>query len=121
MGLRLSKEYGVNPSIDMCFVCGEEIDIILFGTSYKDENGKTAQAPTKICSGRLCKKCEEFIERGYVFFIVVKDGQSGKNPRRSGPIVQIKKEVAKEMFNADVQNINYLEESAYKQIFVENA
>ena len=121
MGLRLSKEHGVNPSIDTCFVCGEEIDLILFGTSYKDENGKTAKAPAKICSGRLCKKCEELIERGYVFFIVVKDGKPCKNPQRSGPIVQMKKEVAKEMFHDGVHNINYLEESAYKQIFVENA
>ena len=53
MGIRLSKEHGVNSSIDTCFICGKETNILLLGTSYKDENGKTAKAPLKICTGDI--------------------------------------------------------------------
>ena len=40
MGIYLSKQFGINPSIDTCFICGKETSVVLFGTSYKDKNGK---------------------------------------------------------------------------------
>ena len=45
MSFRISKEYGVNPSINTCFICCKETNLILFGTSYKDEDNKIAKAP----------------------------------------------------------------------------
>lgn len=44
MSLTLSKEHGVNSSVSCCEVCGAEIGVVLFGASYKDQKGKTAEA-----------------------------------------------------------------------------
>ena len=118
MGVRISEKYGLNPSIDTCFICGKETKLVLFGTSYKDENGKTAKAPMKTCTGDICDDCKEIIEEGGIFFIAVKDGESGKNPWRTGQIGALKEEAVQRMFpNFPYQKINYIEESMYKQIF----
>ena len=118
MSLIISEEHGVNPSIDTCFICGKETNIILFGTSYKDENGKTAKAPMKTCTGGLCDDCQKIIDEGGIFFIAVKDGEYGNNPYRTGQIGALKEEAVQRMFpDFHYQKINYIEETAYKQIF----
>lgn len=49
----LSEKYGVNPSIEICTVCGEDLNnIILFG-KLKDD----IEAPKQVCLGGLCDKC----------------------------------------------------------------
>lgn len=55
----LSKKYGLNSSVEICHVCGKEMDIVLFGASYKDENGESAEAPPKICQslGKSWRNC----------------------------------------------------------------
>lgn len=118
MGITFSKEYGVNPSVDTCFICGKETNLVLFGTSYKDENGKTAEAPRNVCTGQLCDDCQKVINEGGIFFIVVKDGERGNNPYRTGQIGALKEEAVQKMFpDFPYKKINYIEESAYKQIF----
>lgn len=48
----LSETHGVNPSIEVCVVCEEDLGIILFG-KLKDD----VEAPKQVCLGRLCDKC----------------------------------------------------------------
>lgn len=118
MSLRINEKVGINPSIDTCFICGKETNIILFGTSYKDENGKTAKAPMKTCTGGLCGTCQKVIDEGGIFFIAVKDGERGINPYRTGQVTALKEEAVKRIFpDFPYQKINYIEETAYKQIF----
>ena len=118
MSITLSKEHGINPSVDTCFICGKETNIILFGTAYKDENGKTVKAPQKVCTGDICDDCKKIIDEGGIFFIAVKDGETGKNPYRTGQISALKEEAVQRIFpDFPYQKINYIEESAYKQIF----
>lgn len=118
MSITLSKEYGINPSVDTCFICGKETSLVLFGASYKDENGKTAEAPRTVCSGGLCDTCQKVIDEGGIFFIAVKDGERGNNPYRTGQIGALKEEAVQRMFpDFPYKKINYIEESAYKQIF----
>lgn len=118
MSVKISKEHGINPSMDTCFICGKKTNIILFETAYKDENGKTAKAPMKTCTGGLCETCQKVIDQGGIFFIAVKDGESGNNPWRTGQIGALKEEAVQRMFpDFSYQKINYIEESAYKQIF----
>lgn len=122
MGVRISKKYGINPSVDTCFICGKETSVVLFGTSYKDENGKTAEAPKTVCTGQLCDNCKQIIDKGGIFFIAVKDGESGNNPHRTGQFAAVKEEAVQRMFpDFPYNKINYIEESAYKQIFERNA
>ena len=121
MGITLSKEHGINSSVDTCFICGKETSLVLFGASYKDENGKTAEAPRTVCTGELCEDCQKVIDEGGIFFIAVKDGERGKNPYRTGQIGALKEEAVQRMFpNFPYKKINYIEESAYKQIFESN-
>ena len=121
MDITLSKEHGINPSVDTCFICGKETNIVLFGASYKDENGKTAEAPRKICTGQLCDNCQKVIDEGGIFFIAVKDGECGNNHCRTGQIGALKEEAVQRMFpDFPYKKINYIEESAYKQIFESN-
>ena len=121
MGVRISKEHGINPSVDTCFICGKETSLVLFGASYKDENGKTAKAPMRTCTGQLCDDCQKVIDDGGIFFIAVKDGESGNNPWRTGQIAALKEEAVQRMFpDFPYNKINYIEESAYKQIFETN-
>lgn len=51
--MRLSKKYGVNPSIRVCPVCNKEIDIVLFGYLKGDK-----EAPKSIKSEELCNECK---------------------------------------------------------------
>ena len=121
MGFRASEKYGVNSSVDTCFICGKETNVVLFGTAYKDENGKTAEAPRKVCTGQLCDDCQKVIDKGGIFFIAVKDGEFGNNPYRTGQIIAIKEESVKGLFpDFPYKKINYIEESAYNQIFGES-
>ena len=118
MGIKVSEKYGINPSVDTCFICGKETNVVLLGTSYKDENGKTAEAPRKVCTGQLCDDCQKVIDEGGIFFIAIKDGESGNNPYRTGQIGALKEEAVQRMFpDFSYKKINYMEESAYKQIF----
>lgn len=118
MGIKISEKYGVNPSVDTCFICGKETNVVLFGASYKDENGKTTEAPRRVCTGQLCDNCQKVIDEGGIFFIAIKDGESGKNPWRTGQITAIKEEAVQKIFtDFPYKKINYIEESTYKQIF----
>ena len=51
-GIRLSKQYGVNPSVTRCVCCGKEYGVALFGAGWKDpKTGKTAEAPREVYHG----------------------------------------------------------------------
>ena len=122
MSITLSEKYGVNPSVDTCFICGKETSLVLFGESYKDENGKTAEAPRTVCSGGLCDTCQKVIDEGGIFFIADKNGERVCNHYRTGQIGALKEEAVQRMFpDFPYKKINYIEESAYKQIFENNA
>lgn len=116
-GITLSKKYGVNPSVEVCHICGKDMGVILFGASYKDRNGKPAEAPHKICSGHICDDCKKIIDDGGIFFIEVQDGESGSNPFRTGRIMAVKEEVVAEMFK-EYGKVNFMEHSLWEQVFI---
>lgn len=43
-GITLHPEHGLNPSIEVCMICGEEMGIALLGNNIK------GQAPHHICT-----------------------------------------------------------------------
>ena len=114
--LRLSKEYGVNQSVETCAICGKEMSVVLFGASYKDENGKTAEAPHKVCMGSICDDCKNVIDNGGIFFIEVRDGEKGTNPYRTGRLIAVKEETVKEMLS-EYGKVNYMEHSLFEHYF----
>ena len=118
MSLTLSKEHGLNPSVETCAICGKDMGLVLFGTSYKDERGKTTEAPRSICMGHHCEDCQKVIDNGGIFFIEVRDGESGNNPYRTGRLCAVKEEAVKGMFHGYAK-VNYMEQSLFSKVFAD--
>ena len=116
MGIKVDKKNGLNPAMAVCPCCGKEYGVLLLGTSYK-ENVKPAKVPFRVMTDKLCDSCSDVVKSGKRFFIEVRDGESHKNPYRTGRIAAVKKEICDEIFNVKVQNINYMEQSAFSQLF----
>lgn len=116
--IRISKQYGLNPSVTHCECCGKEIGVALFGTSWKDpKTKKTAEAPRDVAMG-LCDQCQSVIDQGGVMIVEVADGEgknSPENPYRTGRIVGCSKQY-KERNNIKTPMV-YMEQSMFSQIF----
>ena len=115
-GIRLSKQYGVNPSVTRCVCCGKSYGVAMFGTSWKDKKGKTAEAPMEVMMG-LCDDCQKVIDQGGIMIIEVKDGEHSDNPYRTGRLVGVSKEFKERNHIED--SICYMEESVFSKIFGE--
>ena len=109
----LSPKHGVNPSITHCECCGKEIGIALLGKLKGD-----AEAPKDIAMG-FCDDCQKVIDQEGLMVIEVKDGESGKNPYRTGRLVGITKEAKERMFKDINSPVCYMEQSMFSQIFGE--
>lgn len=61
--ISLHPKYGLNPSVGMCFWCGQDTgEILLFGNAVKGE------APRRtVASYAPCQDCASKWERGFVF------------------------------------------------------
>ncbi len=98
-----------------CFVCGEVKHLLL------DRRMKKSLPRSACYDKEPCDKCKEVMEKG-VFFIGVRDGESGDNPYRTGQIIGMKEEAVKKMLNepalSDVlkKRICFVEEKVLKQI-----
>lgn len=89
-GIVLHPEHGLNPSIELCIVCGEEMGIALLGNNIK------GQAPHHICTGEICDNCKKIIDDGGCFIKRIRIVQ--------GEIL------------GQEHSIVYMEKSAYSQI-----
>lgn len=79
----MHPEHGLNPSIEVCMICGEEMGIALLGNNIK------GQAPHHICTGGVCDNCKKIIDDGGCFIIEVEEGSDQKNPYRTDEKVRI--------------------------------
>ena len=53
--IKISEKHGVNPSVEVCFWCGEPMGIALLGKLKGD-----VEAPREICTSyEMCDKCKE--------------------------------------------------------------
>ena len=85
MRIRLSRQHGVNPSLDMCFVCGEDTGTIVLPGQLPGD----AQAPSRaVWSHEPCQDCLALMKQG-VFLVSVRDGETGNNPYRTGRIAVV--------------------------------
>lgn len=70
--IRLSEKHGVNPSLIVCTLCGEETGELALLGKLKDD----AEAPKHICTGTICDKCKKNLEEDKVRCFV--DFSTGK-------------------------------------------
>lgn len=102
--MRLSKEYGVNPTIPMCFICGENKNEIILMDANR---GKEAPRPGTVAFDREpCDKCREFMKEGIILISV--DAEKSKydmdNPYRTGGWCVVRDEAVKEFVEGDIIN-----------------
>lgn len=91
MSIRISEKYGVNPSMDCCFYCGEVTGIALMGKISNKDN-HDVEAPRHCCTSVTpCEKCAEKY-KDYVLMVEAKSSDS-KNPQPTGRWFALKKEV----------------------------
>ena len=109
--IKLSPKHGVNPSVTHCECCGKEIGVALFGKLKGDK-----EAPRYVFMGR-CDDCQKVIDANGLMIIEVKDGETGKNPYRTGRIVGITKDAKERMFKDMNFPICYMEKSMFSQMF----
>lgn len=75
---KISEKHGLNPSINVCFFCGEDKELVLFGKLKGD-----AKAPTRVMANyEPCDKCKEKMRRGVTVIEVT------KKPSDALPITQ---------------------------------
>ena len=89
---------------------------MLFYLVLKDSNGKPSAAPHEVCTGSICDDCKQVIDNGGIFFIEVRDGESGNSPYRTGRIIAVKEDAVKKILK-DYNKVNYVEQSVWKLLF----
>lgn len=57
-GIILSEKHGLNPSLEICSICGKDISVVIFG-KLKDD----VEAPKQVCLGHLCGECKKDLEK----------------------------------------------------------
>jgi len=139
MSVKLSKKHGVNPSVEVCRICGEDMGVILFGhiTKRQAEAMHEAgldiapepgvEAPRSICLGNVCDQCKEWMKEG-VILIGVRDSDVGEeNPHRTGKLAAVKDEfirlaVQPEELAAAIlkKRVTYIPESAWEILGIDD-
>jgi hypothetical protein len=111
--IRLSKDHGVNPSMDTCYYCGEAKGILLFGRLPGDK-----EAPRHtVTNYEPCEKCKETMAQGITVFEMIDD----KTP--SGRMIVVKEEIFKTLFS-DIDKILesrrcMMTKEMYEKVFAE--
>lgn len=113
--INLSEQHGLNPSINVCFFCGKDKELKLFGKLKGD-----AKAPTRIVADyNPCKECEEKMRRGSTIVEVTREDPGtlpiayGAWP--TGRWCVISKEAAEKLFKKPVSTM-LLEKGLYEKL-----
>lgn len=117
--IRLSEKHGVNPSLMLCWFCGEADRIALLGRLPGD-----AEAPRQAVFDKVpCPKCADLMKQG-VFFIQVRDGETDQhNPYRTGRLCVLRDEAVQRLVQpaelaADIlkKRVRFVEQSVWNAL-----
>jgi len=98
--IRISKKYGLNPSMSVCFLCGGDKNEIIIPGMLKGD----IEAPRKaVWNKEPCDKCKEYMNMG-VMLISVENKTDQENPYRTGKIVVIKVDAAEKIFGDSIKD-----------------
>lgn len=103
MSIRLSKEYGVNPSVDVCFWCGKDKGVVLFGSGYRGPKGEKAAPCSVMLDYEPCYACAAGWKLGVVLYEANEDGDTKKfyGGYPTGRYWVIKEEAIQRMFEQE--------------------
>lgn len=130
-GIRISPKHGVNPSILICPICGEDQGIALLGQIGQEDR----EAPRQMLDRGPCAECQEKLEeykkQGFVLLVVDDEYENAvdkaeRSFKKDYPspwqffieLHVIKKEAAKDMFkNFDMsKGVAFIPKSIARQI-----
>ena len=80
-GITISPKYGANPSMDLCFWCGQPKGVILCGRMHEKKGDRTdVEAPKgMVIDLEPCGKCKDNFNLGVQIVEVVDDGSKFHN------------------------------------------
>lgn len=99
-GIILSKKYGVNPAIPLCFYCNKPKNQIILAGRIRRVGDFDAEAPRNMVWDREpCEECKGWMEKGILFISVDEAKSKGdlKNPYRTGGWAVVKDEAVERM------------------------
>jgi len=102
-GIRLSKRYGVNAAIPVCFYCGKEKNELVLAGNIGKGRGDIEAPKGKVWDMEPCEECKGWVEKG-VILVSVKDREVGDNPYRTGGWVVLKDEAVERMFQGEAKD-----------------
>ena len=126
-GIRLSKKYGVNPTIPVCFWCGKEKnEIALMGHIGDGRKGEDIEAPIcAILDYVPCEECEKNMHLGVTVMeasnVPIAEGfpemQEGVYP--TGNWYVIRQEAAERVFGDKLNGSNkvFVDQEAFSMLF----
>ena len=116
MSIKLSEQYGVNPSISVCAFCGNDKELLLLGKLKGD-----VKAPQRmIVDYKPCSACKEKMRQGRVIIEVVTE-DNGRLPIREGTWptgrwMVITRAAAEHIFRDNTDKPILLNEDIYKRL-----
>lgn len=122
--IRLHKEHGVNPSLVVCFWCGEGTGVALLG------HNKGKEAPPKIVGSlEFCDACMSRVGDGIIFIEAVTEEPAGGMPEiqeglyPTGSFTAVKRDAVSNFLTGDYltsvleKGKCLLDTEAYQQLF----
>lgn len=89
-GITLSPKHGLNPSLLVCPLCGEETNgLALLGRINNKTRHADIEAPKYITDNKPCEKCQKLLDEGCKFLLECDDGSQNK-PSRTGRYMVLK-------------------------------
>jgi len=90
----LSRRYGVNPTLPVCFFCMRETgEVALLGRLPND-----AEAPRQaVLDHQPCDECKKWMQRGIILISVADNTESGDDPTRTGGWCVVKDEALRDI------------------------
>ena len=96
--IRLSPKHGLNPSLIVCFWCGEATGVALFGRLKGD-----AEAPRHITGNHEpCEACAARFAQGVTFFEVSADPVPDQPPPLTGRYLVVKESAVGELLQPEL-------------------
>lgn len=117
MSVRLSPKHGLNPSLAVCFFCGEDNGEIIIPGMMKGDR----EAPRRACWNMdPCAKCAEHMKAG---IILIEATPTKDGPDRTGRQVVVRDEMISRVFSpaelvADIlkKRVAFIEPQAWQEL-----
>lgn len=110
-GIRLDKKHGVNPSLEICYFCGDAKGVVLFGKLHttlrssfeKQGQSRDGEAPRSVVMNQEpCSKCIEYMKQGVMLISVDESKTEDENhPYRTGCLAVLKERAISEIFDEE--------------------